>query len=86
MAQSSWLLDLFSGLLQSVAETKLVEILQTLHDKNIDQYKAAIFGGHALVAGLLPLVEGTGTKVDDAILKALDEAITLSAAANEIVF
>ena len=69
---------------EQIGETALVKILQDLHDSKPDQYKAAIFGGHALVTALLPVVAGTATKIDDAIIQALSEAIVTSAAANSI--
>jgi len=86
MAASDFLLNLLSAALETAGESKLIEILQQLHDKNIDQYNTAIFGGHALVKALLPITAGTKTKIDDAIIKALDEAINQSAAANGVIF
>jgi len=83
-AFTDFLLNTLSGALETVGEIKLVEVLQSLHDSNIEEYKAAINGGHALVLVLLPIVAKTGTKIDDAIIKALNEAINTSAAANDI--
>lgn len=79
-----FLLSTLTGALETIGETKLVEVLQQLHDKNPDQYKAAILGGKAMVTALLPIVQKTGTKIDDAIINALDEAIATSAANNGI--
>lgn len=79
-----FLLNLLSSALESVGESKLEEILQKLHDTHPDQYKGVIYGGQALVNGLLPLVSSTGTKIDDAFLSALSDAIRDSAAANGI--
>ncbi len=79
-----FLLNMLAGTLASVGETKLVEVLQQLHDKDAVQYEAAIRGGHSLVLALLPVVVKTGTKIDDAIVNALDEAIKTSATANGI--
>ena len=77
-----FLLNLLASSLETVGETKLVEVLQKLHDKNPAQYKVAILGGLQLVLALSPVVLTTGTKIDDAIIKSLKEAIETSAANN----
>lgn len=79
-------LNLAGTALQTVAESKLVPILQDLHDSNPDDYKAAIQGGHALVKHLMPLTAKSTTKIDDMVIAALDQAINESAAANGITF
>lgn len=83
-AIGDFLINSLSGALETVGEAKLVSILQSLHDKNPGQYKAAIYGGKALVDALLPLTTDSRTKIDDAIIKALDEAITKSAEDNKV--
>ena len=60
----------------------MVDLLQELHDTNPAQYKAAIQGGKALVSVLQPIVSGTKTKIDDAIINALAEALNQSAINN----
>lgn len=79
-----FLLNLLTSTLETIGESKLIEILQKLHDSHPDQYRAAIYGGKALVNGLTPFISGTATHIDDAILKAIDEAIKTSAANNGI--
>ncbi len=79
-----FLLGTLTGALQSIGESKLVDVLQQLHDKDAERYKAAILGGKALVVALAPLVDGTGTKIDDALLNALGDAIETSASNNGI--
>jgi hypothetical protein len=79
-----FLLNLLLGTLEQLEESSLVAILQKLHDKNIDQYKAAIYGGYALVQGLKPLVVSTKTNIDDVVLEGLLKAITTSATTNGI--
>lgn len=79
------MLGLFSGALETVGESKLIEVLQTLHDKDEAKYQAALFGGHALVKALVPVVDKTGTKIDDAIVNALGDAIEQSALLNGLV-
>ena len=83
-AFTDFLINSLSGALETIGETKLEQVLQQLHDKNPVQYEAAVRGGHALVLALQPIVLKTGTKIDDAIVAALDEALTKSAANNGI--
>lgn len=84
-AFTEFLLSTLSGALTTVGESKLEEVLQQLHDKDPIQYEAAIKGGNALVIALLPCVAKTGTKIDDAIVNALADAIKVSASANNII-
>lgn len=83
-AFSNFFVNLFSGTIAEAGESKLVEVLQQLHDSDLESYKAAIYGGQALVSKLSPVVAGTGTEIDDAILQAISEAIETSAADNGI--
>lgn len=82
---SDFLLNALSGTLTTLGESKLEEVLQQLHDKNRLEYEAAIKGGNALVIALLPCVVKTGTKIDDAIVNALADAIKISALANNVI-
>jgi hypothetical protein len=84
-AFTDFLINTLSSSLETIGESKLDELLQTLHDKHPDQYEAAIFGGVALVNALLPLTKTSATKIDDAIVQALDEALKASATANQLV-
>lgn len=77
-------ISLLLGTIEQLEETALIAILQNLHDKNLEQYKAAIYGGTALVGSLLPLVQKTKTNLDDIILRGLQDAINQSAANNGI--
>lgn len=76
--------NLLSSSLETIGESKLVDVLQKLHDKNPGQYEVAILGGVQLVLALEPIVLNTGTKIDDAIIKALKEAIHTSATTNSV--
>ena len=78
------LLGLLAGALETAGESKLIEVLQDLHDKNPDQYKAAIYGGNALVKALLPVVTKSKTKIDDIFILSLNDAIQTSATNNGI--
>lgn len=80
----NFLVELFSKTIADAGESKLKEVLQNLHDQNEAEYKAAIYGGHALVKRLRPLVEKSKTSIDDAVLGAIDDAINESAKANGI--
>lgn len=79
-------LNLAGTALQTVAESKLVPLLQDLHDSNPSDYDAAIRGGHALVKHLMPLTAKSTTKIDDMVITALDQAINESAEANGVTF
>lgn len=81
-----FLLNLFSAALETAGESKLMDLLQELHDSNPADYQGAVTGGHALVKHLLPLVSKSKNKIDDAIVNALNDAIDQSAAANGVVF
>lgn len=81
-----FLVELLSGTIAQAGESKLVEVLQDLHDSNLADYKAAIAGGKALVQHLEPLVKKSKTKIDDLVISAIGDAIDLSASSNEISF
>lgn len=83
-AFTDFLINSLSGALAQVGEVKLEAVLQSLHTNNVAEWEAAVRGGHALCIALKPLVDGTGTKIDDAILGALHDAIQASATANGI--
>ena len=82
----SLLTDFVVKTLESAGESKLEDLLQNLHDQHPEEYYAAIYGGHALVNALKPIVNSTATKIDDAIILGLDEALNNSAAKNGITF
>lgn len=76
------LLNTLSATLEVVGETKLVEVLQKLHDADEFQYWEAIKGGRVIVASLSPLIAKSKTPIDDALINSLNDAIEASAAAN----
>ena len=78
------LLNLFSGALESVGEIKLIEALQLLHDKNVEQYNAAVHGAMFLITGLKPIVDKSKTPIDNAILDSLEDAVRESAKRNGV--
>lgn len=81
---NNFLLELLSGTLASIGESKLVEALQLLHDKNRVAYEAAIKGGHAFAVAMEAITDSSKTKIDDAIVASIKEAIETSAAANGV--
>lgn len=85
-AFTDFLLGTLTGALETVGESKLEVTLQDLHDSNLADYEAAINGLHAGVVHLLPLVAKSANKIDDAIVKALNEAVNASAETNGITF
>ncbi len=82
----TFLVSALSGTLAAAGESSLDAVLQDLHDSNLADYTAAIQGGHALVQHLKPLVAKSKTKIDDIFINALDQAINMSAAANNVAF
>jgi len=88
MAANNFLLELLSGALASVGESKLVEVLQQLHDNDKTEgktdYKSVILGGYSFVTGIVRFTDKTSSKIDDAIVASLREAIETSAGNNGI--
>ena len=82
MALKDFLIEAVAGTIESVAESKLVDVLQKLHASNPEAYWAAIHGGKALCEALKPVVAGTATKIDDAIIAALHDALNTSEVLN----
>lgn len=78
-------LNLVAGAFADAGETQLEVVLQKLHDTNPGQYKAAVIAGLELVKILQPLVDKSVSKIDDAFLSALKDALVDSAAANNVV-
>lgn len=75
-------LALFIGAIETLGETKLIEVLQKLHDKDKVKYQAAIIAGFAFVRAVKPMTDGTATKIDDLFLNGLLDAIEASAELN----
>jgi len=88
MAKGNFLLELLAGSLAELGESKLVEVLQELHDKDESEgksdYRSILLGGLSFVTGISKLTTKTKTKIDDALVAAIKDAIETSAAANDI--
>lgn len=85
---ANFLLELLAGSLAEVGESKLVEVLQELHDKDKTEdksdYKSVILGGLSFVTGISKLTSKTKSKLDDALVSSIKDAIEASAKANDI--
>lgn len=88
MAKQNFLIELLASTLAEVGESKLVEVLQELHDKDNSEdksdYKSVLLGGLSFVVGISKLTSKTKTKIDDALVNAIREAIEASALANDV--
>lgn len=85
-AFTDFLIKILLPTIEQLGETKLVELLQRFHDQNPEQYDVSIRAGHTFIKPLIELVGGTPNNIDDGVVAALNEAISLSAMANGIVF
>lgn len=68
--------------IEAVGESKIVDVLQKLHDSEPDKYKLVMEAGFAFITPLEKYTAGTTTKIDDGFVAAIKEAIVLSAANN----
>lgn len=83
---TEFLINSLAPMISQIGQTKLIEVLQKLHDKNPEQYEATIRGGHTFIKPLVKLVADTKGKLDDGLVDAIDEAITISAESNGVIF
>lgn len=81
---NNFLVELLAGTIESIGESKLVEVLQKCHDKNPATFATKVKALHEGLAWLQPEVEKSKTKIDDAVLKALLEALETSASTNGV--
>lgn len=84
----SFLLEILSGSMAEVGKSKLVEVLQELHDKDTTEdksdYKSVLLGGLSFSVGISKLTSKTKTKIDDTFVLAIRDAIEVSAQLNGI--
>lgn len=78
------IVELLSTTIKTVGESKLVEVLQKLHDKNPDNFSDKIKAIHLGLLWMQPEVQASKTKIDDAVLEGLLEALEASALANGV--
>lgn len=74
----NFLLEAFAGIVTTVGESKLVEILVQLKKDQPEDYAAASAGAKALVLHLKPLVAKTGTKIDDIFINGIEDAFAIA--------
>lgn len=79
-----FLLNLLASSIDGFAEPKLIEALQLLHDKNPEQYNAAVKGSMFLFSGLKPYIDKSKTQLDDIAFDSLEDAVRESAKRNGI--
>lgn len=77
-----FLLNMVASQLEATGEGLFVSLLQKLHDKNVEEWKAAVYGLWAAGKGLSPLVAGTPTKLDDGLVLELQQSARDTVAAN----
>jgi hypothetical protein len=80
-----FLINSLASSLETVGSMKLVEVLQTLHDGEVETWEACLKSGYAFVQPLKKMVSKTKTKIDDGFVDALEDAIAESAQANGLV-
>jgi len=73
-------------IVQAVGQSKLIEVLQKLHDTDNEKYQATVIAGHAFIKPLIAVVANTENTIDDGLVAAINEAIEESAKANGVVF
>lgn len=85
---ANFILELVAGSLAEVGESKLVEVLQELHDKDKSEdksdYRSVLLGGLSFCTGISKLTSKTKTKIDDALVSAIKDAIEVSAKNNDV--
>ena len=79
-----FLLDTMVGALEELGEQKLVEALQKLHDSNPVLYPTVLKAGLVFCDGIQPCVDKSKSKIDDAVIAGVKEAILASAEANGV--
>lgn len=81
---SDFLVGTILPVIEKVAEDKIVELLQKLHDTDEEKYEAAVIAGSAFIKPLIEYVEKTTTTIDDGIVEAIQRAIEQSAEDNDV--
>lgn len=85
-AFTDFLVNSLIPMIEAAGESKLVLLLQKFHDDEPEEYAASMIAGHTFIKPLLKYVAGTETKIDDGIVEAINESITISATTNGIIF
>jgi hypothetical protein len=80
----SLILNILAGAFTSAGKEAVVAVLQKLHDNDPKNYKVALLGGRLLSTAMDPVVDKTKTKIDDALVDGIGEAVKKSAELNNI--
>jgi len=64
---------------QSVETDKLTELLDKFHDDNPELHKSTLQAGWAFIDNLQSVVDKTKTKIDNALVQGIEDAIVASA-------
>jgi hypothetical protein len=83
-AFSDFLMKAILPTIESVGESKLVDLLQEFHDTDEEKYRATIIAGSAFIKPLIDYASKTTNTIDDGIVEAIHEAILVSALRNGI--
>jgi hypothetical protein len=77
-------LNSLKGTVEEILESKLESLLDGLHDKDPDLYRAAVIAGNQFVRIVAPLADRTKTPLDNALFDLINDAIKDSAKNNNV--
>lgn len=80
----SVILNILAGAFKEAGTEAVVSVLQKLHDSDLPNYKKALLGGKLLADTLEPVVDKSKTKIDDALVEGISNAIQTSAERNGV--
>ena len=80
----SLILNILAGAFKEAGTEAVVTVLQKLHDSDPKNYKVALLGGYLLSTALEPVTDKTKTKIDDALIEGISNAVTVSAERNGV--
>lgn len=83
-ALTELLVNTLSVSIETLGESKLVDVLNTFHKNDPVQYEKCLRGGYQFAQALTTLVDKTKTPIDNIFAQAIKEAIETSAAQNGI--
>ena len=80
----SVILNILAGAFKEAGTEAVVGVLQKLHDSDPNNYKVALLGGYLLSTALEPVVDKSKTKIDDALVEGIGQAVATSAERNGV--
>lgn len=78
------IVNMFIKSFQEGGTMAVVSVLQNLYSTDKKMYKIALLGGKLFATALDPVIDKTKTKIDDAFVDGINEAIKTSAENNNI--